>query len=156
MSRDDPVLSVRPLLLGPEHTRFERNLHLLAAVVLAVTTCIAYAVDLFAVSGGILVIPGDATLVGFVAGVGVGYRRRGLLFAWLYLFAAYLGFHADWAFFGLSGRSLSGELAFFFDPVSLAVFGTEAVLFGTLAYGAGSLAHWSLGVIRQSVSFDDS
>lgn len=156
MSRDDIVSSLRKLLLGPGYTRSRRNLTLLSAVVLAVATCIAYAVDLFTVSGGILIIPGDATVVGLVVAAGVGYRNSGLIFAWIPFFATYLGFHADWAFFGLSGRSLSGELAFFFDPVGLAVFGTAAVLLGTLAYGAGSLARRSLDLLRQSERLGDS
>jgi hypothetical protein len=142
--------SLRKLLLGPGYTRFRRNLTLLSAVVLAVTTCIAYAVDLFTVSGGVLIIPGDATVVGLVVTAGVGYRSSGLIFAWIPFFATYLGFHADWAFFGLSGRSLSGELAFFFDPVGLAVFGTAAIFLGTVAYGAGSLARRSLNLFLQS------
>jgi hypothetical protein len=147
---------LRELLLGSGYTRFRRNLALLSAVVLAVTTCIAYTVDLFTVSGGILVIPGDATVVGLVVAAGVGYRSSGLIFAWIPFFATYLGFHADWAFFGLSGRSLSGELAFFFDPISLAVFGTAAVLLGTLAYGAGSLAHRAVSLLRRSTLLGDS
>ena len=150
MSRDDMARSLRKLLLGPGYTRFRRNLTLLSAVVLAVATCIAYAVDLFTVSGGILIIPGDATIVGLVVAVAMGYRRSGLIFAWILFFSTYLGFHADWAFFGLSGRSLSGELAFLFDPVSLAVFASVAFLFGTLAYAAGSLARRSLNLLRQS------
>jgi hypothetical protein len=156
MHRENLARSLRESLLGPEYTRFKRNLTLLSAVVLAVATCLAYAVDLFTVSGGILIIPGDATTVGLVVAVGIGYRSRGLLFAWIPFFATYLGFHADWAFFGLSGRGLSGRLAFFFDPVSLAVFGTAAVFLGTLAYGVGSLAHRCVGRIRQSNPFGDS
>lgn len=156
MSRDDMARSLRKLLLGPGYTRFRRNLTLLSAVVLAVATCIAYAVDLFTVSGGIVIIPGDATIVGLVVAVGVGYRSNGLIFAWILFFATYLGFHADWAFFGLSGRGLSGELAFFFDPVTLAVFGTAAVFLGTLAYGAGSLAHRSFSRLRRSKLLGDS
>jgi hypothetical protein len=128
----------------------------LSAVGLAVATCIAYAVDLFTVSGGILIIPGDATVVGLVVAAGVGYRSSGLIGAWIPFFATYLGFHADWAFFGLSGRSLSGELAFFFDPVGLAVFASAAVFLGTLAYGAGSLARRSLNLLRQSERLGDS
>jgi hypothetical protein len=156
MSRDDIARSFRKLLLGPGYTHFRRNLTLLSAVGLAVATCIAYAVDLFTVSGGILIIPGDATVVGLVVAAGVGYRSSGLIFAWIPFFATYLGFQADWAFFGLSGRSLSGELAFFFDPVGLAVFASAAVFLGTVAYGAGSLARRSLDLFLQSERLGDS
>jgi hypothetical protein len=156
MSRDDTARSLRRLLLGPGYTRFRRNLALLSAVVLAVATCIAYAVDLFTVSGGVLVVPGDATVAGLVVAAGVGYRSSGLLFAWIPFFATCLGFHADWALFGLSGRRHSEELAFFFDPVGLAVFASAAVFLGTLAYGAGSLARRSLDLLRHSGRLDDS
>jgi hypothetical protein len=144
------VPAPRELLLGSEYSRFGRHLTLLGAVALAVATFVAYAVDLFAVSGGVLVLPGDATLVGLVVATGVGYRSGGLVSAWLALVAPYLGFHADWAFLGLSGRGLAAELAFLFDPVSLAVFGTAAVVLGTLAYGAGALVRRSLQFVRRS------
>jgi hypothetical protein len=156
MSRDDIARSLRKLLLGPGYTRFRRNLTFLSAVGLAVATCLAYAVDLFTVPGGILIIPGDATVVGLVVAATVGYRSRGLIVAWIPFFATYLGFQARWAFFGLSGRSLSGELAFFFDPVGLAVFGIAAVFLGTLAYGAGSLARRSINRLRQPEGLGNS
>ncbi len=145
---------LRELLLGSGGGRTRRALGLLTTVVLA--TFLAYALGLFAVSGGIIVIPGDATLLGLVVAATLGYRRAGLVFAWLALFAAYLGFHADWAFLGLSGRGLSGELAFFFDPVGLTVFAAAAVLLGTPAYGAGALARRSFELVRRSVFADNS
>ncbi|WP_318571157.1 hypothetical protein [Salinigranum marinum] len=150
------VPPLRELLLGSAHSRFERTLALLGAVGLAVATFVAYAVDLFAVSGGVLILPGDATLVGLAVATVVGYRSGGLVVAWLALFAPYLGFHADWAFLGLSERGVAEELAFFFDPVSLAVFGTAAVFFGTLAYGTGALIRRSLRILRRSALLGDS
>lgn len=60
----------------------------------------AYAIELFQVSGGVIVLPAEATLVGFVVAIGVGARHGGLLVTWVSLFAAYIGFRADWAFLG--------------------------------------------------------
>ncbi|WP_380676551.1 hypothetical protein [Salinigranum sp. GCM10025319] len=149
------VLPVRELLLGSEYNRYKRNLNLLIAVALAVATFVAYAVDVFAVSGGVLIIPGDATFVGLAVAAVLGYHRDGLVFAWIQFFATYLGFHADWAFLGLSGRSLSGELGFFFDPVGLAVFFTAAVFLGTLAFSAGVLIRRSISLIWHSETLED-
>lgn len=140
---------LRELLLGSGDGHTRRALGLFTTVVVALATFLAYALDLFAVSGGIVVIPGDATRLGLVVAATLGYRRDGLVFAWLALFAASLGFHADWAFLGLSGRSLSEELAFFFDPVGLAVFAAAAVLLGVPAYGVGALGRRSLELVRR-------
>jgi hypothetical protein len=138
------VPSTRDVLFGD---RFQRNLGLLGAVVLFVGTFVAYATDVFAVSGGIIVIPGDATLVGVVVAGLIGYDRGALLPAWLSLFGAYLGFSTEWAFLGLSpSHSLAGRLAFLFDPVGLTVYAIASVLLGSVAFGAGYLL--SLGADR--------
>ena len=138
------VPSTRDLLFGD---RFQRTLGLLGAVVLFAGTFVAYATDVFAVSGGVLVIPGEATIVGVIAAGLIGYDRGALLPAWLSLFGAYLGFDAEWAFLGLSpSHSLAGRLAFLFDPVGLAVYAVASVLLGSAAFGAGYLL--GLGVDR--------
>ena len=143
------ALSIREVLFGSDYSRFEHNLGILGAVTLFGATFAAYALDLFAVSGGVIVLPGDATTVGIVAAALIGYRSGGMLFAWLSFFAAYLGFRADWAFLGLSGRDIADKLAFFFDPVGLAILAVVAVLIGTLAFGAGVLVRRSLELVRR-------
>lgn len=105
----------------------------------------AYALGLFEVSGGVILLPGDASLLGLVVAAAIGFRRGGLLFAWLSHFAAYVGFLADWAFLGLSSQSLSGTLAFLFDPVALAVLAVAAVVSGTIGFTAGSLGRRAVG-----------
>lgn len=141
--------SPRSLLLGPERGRFQRRLDALSAILLGVLTFLAYAIGVFEVSSGVLVVPGDATLVSLVAAGGVGYRRGGVAVAWLVAVAPQLGFRADWAFFGLSSRSLGGQLAFLFDPVSLAVSAVIALVFGTLGFGVGALARWTTALLRR-------
>ena len=141
--------SPRDLLLGE---RFQRNLDLLGAAVLLVGTFVAYATGLFAASGGVIVIPGDATSVGLIVAGAIGYGRGGLLPAWLSLFAAYLGFHADWAFLGLSSHALSGKLAFLFDPVTLGVYAVASVLLGSAAFAVGYLLSLGVGRIQGSAA----
>ncbi|MDY6775688.1 MAG: hypothetical protein SV253_06380 [Halobacteria archaeon] len=72
--------------------------------------------------------------------VSLGYRKQPLLVSWIAVFGSYFGFNADWAFFGLSSRSLAEKTAFLLDPESLFVFSVAAVVFGTLGFGVGYVA----------------
>ena len=99
-----------------------------------VGTFVAYAVGAFTVDGGVLLLPQDATYVGTLVAAGIGYRRGSLLGAWATLFAAYLGFDAEWAFLGLSSHSLVGKIEFLFSPEGLAISATASILLGTVAY----------------------
>ena len=143
------VPALRTVLVGHNYGRFQRNLDLLFALALLVATFSAYALGFFRTSGGVIVLPEDATLVGFVAAAGVGIRRGGLVVAWLAQFAAYVGFHAEWALLGLSSRSFGGKLAFLFDPVGLTVLAVAAIVIGTLGFGVGYLVQWSIGFLRR-------
>lgn len=134
------VPSLRTLLVGPEGSSFQRRLDVLSAIALGVLTFGAYALGVFRITGGVIMFPGDAAVVGLVAAALVGYQYGGLVFAWVTAYAPLLGFQADWAFFGLSGRSLSGKLAFFLNPEGLVVNVMFALAFGTLGFGAGALA----------------
>jgi hypothetical protein len=133
------------LLLGE---RFERNLDLLAASVIFIGTFLSYALGLFTGDGGVVFLPVDATSVGLIVAAGIGYRRGSLLVAWGALFAAYLAFHAEWAFLGLSSHSLVGKLTFLFDPVILVIFTMASVFFGTTAFAVGYLVEMGIERIR--------
>ncbi|MFW5934243.1 MAG: hypothetical protein ACOCQL_00155 [Halolamina sp.] len=139
----------RDLLLGD---RFQRNPDFLVAAVLFAGTFLAYAIGLFSVAGGIVVLPFDATVVGVVAAGLIGYGRGALLPAWLSVLAAYLGFHAEWGLLSLSGHSLPGKLAFLFDPVSLAVFAGASVLLGSVAFGTGFLLRVGVDRVGESTA----
>ena len=139
------------LLFGTGASRVERTLEGLAMVALFGGTFLAYAFDLFTVSGGIVVLPWDATVLGGVAAALIGYRRGGLRSAWLVLFASYLGFRADWAFLGLSSHSLGGKFAFLFDPVGLAVLGVATLVIGTVGFAVGYLGRSSIERLRGKV-----
>jgi hypothetical protein len=143
------VPPIRDLLLG---SRFERRLDLLVAVSAGALTFAFYAAGVFAVEGGVILLPGDATLVGVLLAATVGYRRSGLLGAWLAPFAVYLGFAADWAVLGLSARPAIDRLAFLLDPTGLAVYGLAAVVLGTAAYAVGAGTAWLTGRIARGVA----
>jgi len=124
----------------------------LLAAVLAVggfTTAITgYALNIFGVSGGIVFVPLHAAVLGMGAACLLGGLRRGLLFAWVATYAALLGYHAEHAFFGLPGRTLGEQFAHFLEPDGLAVLALMAVVFGTLAFVAGSLARLCVDTVR--------
>lgn len=150
------VPGLRAILVGRDYDRFQRNLDLLFATGLLLATFAAYAFGLFQVTGGVIVLPEDATLVGFVAAARIGIRRGGLLVAWALPFAAYLGFRADWALLGLSSHSFGEKLAFLFAPVGLAVLAVAAIAIGTFGFAIGYLFQWCIGVLRHdSIAGDD-
>jgi hypothetical protein len=116
-----------------------------------VFTVAAYVLEIFTISGGIVWIPFHAAVVGMCAGCLVGYFRRGLLFAWVVTYTALLGYRADHAFFGLSGRSFGEQAAYFFELDGLAVLAVEAVVLGAVAFGLGWIARVGIDAIRESV-----
>lgn len=138
------VPSLRSLLVGRADQSERRWL---AAVVFAapyLLTWVAYASGVFRVTGGAIVLPTDATLLGMVAASGVGLRRHGLVYAWLSLVGAYLGFLADATVSGLSGYGLGGQFASFLDPVTLGVYLGGALVYGTTAFALGAVSRWVL------------
>jgi hypothetical protein len=131
--------ALRTLLVGTTQSASRRSLVVAGAVGVFAATLAAYALELFAVSGGVVFIPSDAATVGVIAGVWIGYARRGLLAAWLVAYAALLGYHADHAFFGLSGRGFGDQFAYFVELEGLVFLAVEAVVLGTLAFIVGGL-----------------
>jgi len=145
------MVPLHRVLVGRPRSRFQWVIDVLVILTILIGTFGAYALGLFQVSGGVIVLPAAATLVGFVVAAGVGVRRGGLLVAWLGLFAAYIGFRADWAFLGLSSHALGGKLAFLFDPVGLAVLGVATLVIGTVGFAVGYLGRSSIERLRGKV-----
>ncbi|MFC5969827.1 hypothetical protein ACFPYI_00640 [Halomarina salina] len=125
----------------------ERYVDVLLAVAAGVASIVGYATGVFTVSGGVVVVPATATLLGVLAAGGVGYRRSGLLLAWLAAFTPLFTFGAEWGVLGLSGHDLGERLAFVFDPVSLAVYGATAVVSGVTGYVSGSFLRGDVDVL---------
>ncbi|MFC4359496.1 hypothetical protein ACFO0N_16255 [Halobium salinum] len=140
--------TARAVLLGPVEDRFGRRLDALLAAAVGVLTFVAYVAGAFAVSGGVVFLPWHATLVGFVTAGLVGYRGGGLTFGWLAVLAPLYGFHADWALFGLSSRSLAGQVEYLFQPTAFVVFSLAALVVGTVGFAAGVALWRGLGAVR--------
>jgi hypothetical protein len=128
------------LLLGTARARSSRVVD--AAVVggAFAVTFLAYATELFAVSGGVVFIAEQAALVGLVGAVVLGSRRAGLATAWAGSYAALLGWHAESTLLGLSDATPAARLGAVLQPDGLAFLGAQALVIGTLAWGAGRLA----------------
>jgi hypothetical protein len=146
------VRQIRRVLLGRERPASIRHPVLLLAPALLLATTAAYATGLFSISGGVVWIPSQAALVGALAGSWIGYSRRGLLSAWLLAYASLLGYLADHAAFGLSGRPPIERAAYFFSLDGLAFLAIEAVALGTIAFAVGAAARCVTGAIRDGTA----
>ncbi|WP_200531003.1 hypothetical protein [Halorubrum sp. LN27] len=129
----------RRVLLGSERTRSHRR-RLLVPPLVFLASFAAYAVGLFAVSGGVVFLPVDAAALGVLAAAVLAARRSGLVLAWASVYGALLGSTADHYLLGLSGRSLGERVVAFLSPDGLVFLGVEAVALGTIAWAVGTLA----------------
>jgi len=146
--------ALRSLLVGTTQSASRRSLVVTVAVGVFAATLAAYALELFAVSGGVVFIPFHAATVGMIAGFWIGYAHRGLLVAWLVAYAALLGYHADHAFFGLSGRGFGDQFAYFVEWDGLVFLAVEAVVLGTLAFVVGGLLRLGVTLFQGRVGSD--
>lgn len=140
----------RHWLVGRRQSGYRRLIWLFTALLLFLTTFIAYASDVFTIPGGIVWIPGDAALVGFVVAVLVGYHHGGLLSAWLVTYAALLGYRADHAFLGLSSQTRPERAAYFLRLDGLSVLAVEALVIGLLAFLLGTAIRWGATRFQQA------
>ncbi|WP_135821598.1 hypothetical protein [Halostella litorea] len=141
------VPSPRALLVGRPAHRRRLFLALACAPALLVATYAAYAAGLFAVSGCVVFIPGQALLVGVAAAAVAGYGGVGLVAAWLGAYGSLLGYNAYHAFVGLPSRTRGEQLAYFLELDGLAFQGVVALLFGTVAFAAGYLLRTCVAVL---------
>lgn len=152
----DMALHLRDVLLGNTTTRRRRYTSLALPPVLFVLTFAAYALDVFQVSGGVVFLAAHAALVGIVGAAWVGYRRAGLVVAWVTTYAALLGQSADHYLLSQSpSHSLTDRAAAFLQPDGLVFLGVEALVLGTLAYLLGALCERGMSRIAAGATSPD-
>jgi len=144
--------SITTVLLGRNRTARHRYVLVALAVASFLATFAGYALGIFEVSGGIVLIPFYAAIIGMLAAGWVGYRRAGLAFGWLVTYASLLGWHADWALYAISRRPLVDRIAYFVRPDGLAILAVQALLLGTLAFALGFLVRWGSASIRSKTT----
>jgi len=149
------ALHPRDLLLGRATPR-RRYVALALPAVLFVLTFTAYALDVFQVSGGVVFLAAHAALVGMLGAAWVGYRRAGLVVAWVTTYGALLGQSADHYFLGQSpSHSFADRMAAFLQPDGLVFLGVEALVLGTLAFLLGVLIDRGGSLISAGVRSPD-
>ncbi|SFR30522.1 MULTISPECIES: hypothetical protein [Halorubrum] len=140
--------SRRALLLGTDRDRPRPDPRLAAPALCFALVFAAYAVGLFEVTGGVIVLPGDATVAGMLAAAALAARRSGLVASWATVYAALLGHRVDHYLLGLSGRSPGERFVALLGVDGLAVLAAAALALGTLAWVVGTVGRLAVGRVR--------
>lgn len=127
--------SSKRLLFGTESSRSLRFWVVPLAVF--VVTFAAYATDAFAVSGGVVWVPGDAAVVGLMVCAVLGYLSAGFLLAWASAYAGTLAYHADHYFLSLSSHSRPEQLRDFLALDGLVALAVIALLVALVGFALG-------------------
>lgn len=146
---------IRRLLLGDATPRYHRYEWPLIAVLAALLTFGAYATGIFHIEGGVILIPGQAALLGMFLAVATGYARAGILSAWLVVYGPLIGHRADHAFLGLSGRSTLEQAAYFLQLEGLIINAVMAAILAIIAYGIGWALLLVVGVLDTAPATDN-
>lgn len=110
-------------------------------------TFLAYELDIFDHSGGVVFIPFHAALVGVTAAFWTGYSQSGLLAGWVLTYLSFLGWRTEWAT-DISPRPLIERIAYVVRPdglVALAIIGVGVAVIGFIA---GALARKGIDTLR--------
>ena len=142
--------ALRALLLGADRDRPRPDPRLAAPPLCFALVFAAYAIGVFEVTGGVILIAGDAAVAGLLAAAAVAARRDGLLASLTTGYAALLGHRADHYLLGLSGRSLGGRFAALLAVDGLAVLGAAALAAGGLGWLAGTAGRLAVGRVRSA------
>ncbi len=141
-------ISLRALLLGTDQPEHDRTVVLALAVAGFVVTFAGYASGVFSTSGGVLLIPFYAAVIGMIAGGWIGYSKNGLLFACISAYASMLGYHAEDALLGSRSQSLGERVGYLVRPDVHAALGVEAIVFGAVAFVFGLLVRVGFDLFR--------
>ena len=141
--------SPRSIILGTNQRKDSRLTLLTLVLGGFVLTFGGYALGAFSVSGGALLIPFYAAIVGVMAAFWVGYTKSGLLFAWLVAYTPMLGFHVEDALLGAREQSVGERLTYLVQLDAFVVLGVEAIIFGTAAFAVGYLLQGGFNLFRE-------
>jgi len=145
--RDDILATFRTILLGSKRGGQRQALLIGLSFGLFALTFLAYELNIFYDSGGVVFIPFHAAIVGVTAAFWTGYRRFGLLSGWVLTYVTFLGWRTEWAT-GISPRPLIERIAYVFRPdglVALAIIGVGVAVIG---FTAGTIVRKGINTLR--------
>ncbi|WP_276260845.1 hypothetical protein [Haloglomus litoreum] len=146
-NRADVLATFRTVVLGSNRGAPRRTVLIGLGLGLVVLTFLAYELDIFYDSGGVVFIPFHAALVGLAAAFWTGYSRTGLLSGWALTFLSFLGWRAEWAT-EISPRPPVERVAYVVRPdglVALAIIGLGVAAIG---FTAGALTRRGIDAVR--------
>ena len=135
------------MILGSKRERPRQILLIGLALGLFGLTFLAYELDIFYHSGGVVFIPFHAALVGVTIAFWTGYSRTGFLSGWILTYLSFLGWRTEWAT-EISLRPLIERIAYVVRPdglVALAIIGFGVALIG---FTLGMLARKTIDTLR--------
>jgi hypothetical protein len=112
-------------------------------------TFVAYELDIFYHSGGVVFIPFHAAVVGVIAVFWAGYRRTGFLSGWVLASFSFLGWRVEWAT-DISPRPLVDRIAYVVRSDGLLVLAVFGVVVAVGGFTAGALARRGIDALRAS------
>jgi hypothetical protein len=147
LSRDDILATFRTILLGSKQGGSRQTLLIGLALGIFALTFLAYEVDIFYHSGGVIFIPFHAALVGVTAAFWAGYSRIGLLAGWVLTYLSFLGWRTEWAT-DISPRQLIERIAYVVQPDGLMALALIGVGVAVIGFTAGTLARKGTDMLR--------
>lgn len=139
----------RRVLLGSNPNAAPRRRRLLAPPLLFLVAFAAYALEVFAIGGGVVFLAVDAAVLGVLAAAVLAYRGAGVPLAWATVYGALLGYSADHYLLGLSGRPLGERVVALVELDGLVFVGVEALALGAVAWVVGAVARRTVGAVRE-------
>ncbi|QCC49476.1 hypothetical protein DV707_17280 (plasmid) [Halobellus limi] len=135
------------MLLGSKRGRPQEALLIGLGLGLFALTFLAYELNIFYHSGGVVFIPFHAAFLGVAAAFWTGYSRTGLLAGWVLTYLSFLGWRTEWAT-DISPRPFIERIAYVVQPdglVALAIIGVGVAVIG---FTAGTLARKGIDALR--------
>ena len=147
--QDDFRATLRTILFGAEQIGARQVLLTGLPLGLFGVTFVAYELDIFSHSGGVVFMPFHAAIVGVIAAFWTGYRRHGLLTGWGLTYLSFLGWRAEWAT-DISPRPLIERMAYVVRPDGLLALSIIGIGVAVVGFTAGALARRGINALRAS------
>jgi hypothetical protein len=138
---------IRRILFGSKQGPPQQTVLIGVALGLFGVTFLAYELDIFYHSGGVVFVPFHAAVVGLIAACWTGYRQIGVVTGWGLTYVGFLGWRAEWAT-DISPRPLIERIGYVVQLdglIALAIIGAGVAVTG---FTAGAIARQVINRLR--------